>query len=255
MSRTTGRKHVCLALIVLVCLLLAGCKVELYSDVEEREANEMLTALMSSGVDATKTATKKGKWTVMVEEAELPRAMMLLEQKGLPRPTYENVIEVFKQQGMISSPMVEQAKYIYALSQEVAATIADLDGVLVARVHLVLPKVDEITEKLIPASASVFVKYAYSADIPARVHDIKKLVQFSIPELSFDKVSVFLFPSDQGQLFHLPPPMEYVSVLGLRVRPGDAPMAWGVFGTAALFLVLTGVLAVILLKMRRKSGA
>lgn len=240
-------------LLVLLCLLLlAGCKVELYSDLPEDEANTLLSALLDGGIDASKkTAAKKGEWTLMVEEKQLPDAMNLLQQHGLPRPKYKELDQIFGDEGMITSPLVERARYIYALSQEVARTLSDLDGVLIARVHFVLPKLDEITETVTPSSAAVFLKYDAGADIPARVHDIKKFVQYTIPDLALEKIEVFLFPTDIRKNLHKTVQPSYSNVLGLQVRPADAMYAWFILATAMVLLLLAAALGAMLLRRHR----
>ena len=48
---------------------------------------------------------------------------------------------------------------IFALSQEALASVLEIDGVLSARVHLVLPENDPLRQQLIPSSASVFIRH------------------------------------------------------------------------------------------------
>ena len=45
---------------LLLLLLLAGCKTELYAGLPEREANEMLGILLAQGVAAEKATAKDG---------------------------------------------------------------------------------------------------------------------------------------------------------------------------------------------------
>lgn len=238
--------------LLLTCIFLSACEVELYSDITEHEANEMMTALLAADIRSSKVAGAKNTWTVKVDEEQLPAAMSILEKEGLPRPKYDNIAEIFKKQGMISSPLVERAKYIYAVSQEVAQTLSELDGVLVARVHLVLSEVDEMTEKIQPASASVFIKYLPNTGIPSRVRDIKKFVQYSIPELGYDKISVFLFPTIVNDVDDVAGGAVYTTVLGIKVQPRGASLVWLLISTTAFFSLLCGCQALYIL--RKKCG-
>lgn len=247
-------RPVFLGVLLLVCLFLSACEVELYSDITEHEANEMMTALLAADIKSSKIAGAKKTWTVKVEEKQLPAAMSILEKEGLPRPKYDNISEIFKKQGMISSPLVERAKYIYAISQEVAQTLSELDGVLVARVHLVLSEVDEMTEKIQPASASVFIKYLPNTGIPSRVRDIKKFVQFSIPELAYEKISVFLFPTIVEDASDVPGGAVYTSVLGINVQPKGASLVWLLVTVAGFFSLLCGCLAFYILKNKQQAA-
>jgi type III secretion protein J len=47
--------------------------------------------------------------------------------------------KVFKREGFVSSPLEERARLVHAMSQEIANTINNIDGVVTARVHLVVP--------------------------------------------------------------------------------------------------------------------
>jgi len=81
---------------------------------------------------------------------------------------------------------------IYALSQELSRTVSEIDGVLSARVHLVLPENDPLRQQLVPSSASVFIRHRTSASLSDLVPQVKMLVANGIAGLSYDKVSVIL---------------------------------------------------------------
>ncbi len=102
--------------------------------------------------------------SVRVASENIERSVNILDAAGLPRKARTNLGEVFQKSGVISSPMEERARYIYALSQEVESTLAQIDGVVVARVHVVLPERIAPGEPVQPASASVFIKYHDTLD-------------------------------------------------------------------------------------------
>jgi type III secretion protein J len=190
-----GRPVVRSAMLVLLCLLLAACKVQLYSGLSQRDANEMLAVLLRAGVEADAIAGKEETVTLRVETAQLDRAIEILNARGLPRPKSVSLGDVFKQEGLISSPLEQRARFIFAMSEELSATLSKLDGVVNARVHIVIPERRPNEAAVAPPSAAIFIKYQDDYDLNAYVPQIKQLVANSIESLSYDKVSVVLFPS------------------------------------------------------------
>ncbi|MGX1043415.1 type III secretion system YscJ/HrcJ family lipoprotein [Bradyrhizobium diazoefficiens] len=144
------RLRVFLAMPLLLSLI--GCKTDLYTKIQEREANEMLALLLGKGVDAVRVVAKDGTSTIQVEEKQLAYSIDLLNVEGLPRQSFKNLGEVFKGSGLVASPIEERARYVYALSEELSRTISDIDGVLSARVHVVLPKNDLLRQGATPSS-------------------------------------------------------------------------------------------------------
>lgn len=203
-------------ILLIVALLLTGCKTDLYTGLQEREANEMLAVLLRGGISAGKLPAAEDTWNLQVEEAELASAVELLNSKGYPRQSFESMGVVFKKEGLISSPMEERIRFIYALSQEISATLTDIDGVLNARVHVVLPENNPLNKKLIPSSASVFIKYHEDADVEMHIPQIKKLVVNSIEGLTYENVTVASFPARNLEVAAVP---DMATVWGMKVSP------------------------------------
>ncbi|UPK28131.1 type III secretion system inner membrane ring lipoprotein SctJ [Bradyrhizobium sp. 195] len=184
------RKRLQLVALLPLLLALVGCKADLYTKVQEREANEMLAVLLKNGVDALRVAAKDGTITIQVEQTQIASAIDLLNGEGLPRHAFKSLGEVFSAAGLIASPIEERARYVYALSEELSRTISDIDGVLSARVHVVLPKNDLLRRDTTPSSASVFIRHDSRANLSILLPQIKMLVANSIEGLSYDKVAV-----------------------------------------------------------------
>jgi type III secretion protein J len=183
-------------LMVFLIAALSGCNKELYTDLNEKEGNDMLSVLLEQGIDAEKVSQKKGGLvTLMVNQDDMSRAIKLLKNKGFPRDRYTSVGELFKKDGLISSPLEERARYIYGLSQEVAETLSQLDGVITARVHVVMPESKDRKKAVEPASASVFIKHTETVKLGDFIPQIKMLINNSIEGLSYDNITVGLFPS------------------------------------------------------------
>ncbi len=187
--------------LLLACttLLLVACKTELYTGLSEREVNEMLAVLIDNGISSSKEVSKDKTSTLFVEEGEFAEAVSLLKRNGLPRAQFENIGQIFKKDGLISSPMEERARFAYGLSQELSDTISQIDGVLQARVQVVLPENFSPLERNIPSSASVFIRHRPGASVSKLSTQIKLLVTNSVEGLVYDKVSVALFPADDAE--------------------------------------------------------
>src|SRR5260363_293108 len=61
--------------LLLLSALLAGCKVTLYSDLTESEANQMLALLMMNRISAAKQQNKAGALTLQVEKTQFIQAV------------------------------------------------------------------------------------------------------------------------------------------------------------------------------------
>lgn len=187
-------------LVVMVVLATSACaeRVNLFDGLSQEEGNEIYSSLLEAGVPAEKSTNKQGTF-ITVPKQMSSEALRILEKKGLPRDKKTSIGEVFKKESMISSPLEERARYLYALSQELEQTIMRMDGVLSARVHIVLPERANPGEALSPSSAAVFVKYADGSSLPAYVPKVRELVFRSIPGLRGDpqtSVTVAAVPSE-----------------------------------------------------------
>ena len=178
------------------CLLLAACKVELYSGLGEKEGNEMLAILLDGDVAAEKLIDKDKMVTLMVDTDEVSRSIKLLKSLGYPKEKYSSIGDIFPKDGLISSPTEERARYTYSMSQELSSTLSMIDGVITARVHVVLPQEqDTLSDVNYPSSASVFIKYTPELELAGFIPKVKTLVSNSIEGLSLDKITVSLFPA------------------------------------------------------------
>ena len=184
-----------IATIALGSILLAGCdnEVALHSQLEERQANLVMAALLDSGISCRKVPGDEGAWNVTISESDFAAASNLLERKGLPRRSYQGVAEVFKKTGMVSSPSEERIRFMDALAQDLSRTISGIDGVVDARVHVVLPENDPFAKSALPSSAAVAIRSRWNADISDLVPSIKNLVKNSIEGLKYETIAVTVF--------------------------------------------------------------
>lgn len=207
-----------------LCVLVAGCgnRVDLVGAVPEDQANDILATLLQAGIPANKVSGREGTVGVQVDSSQVGHALELLRANGLPRAAFDGLGQVFRKDGLISSPMEERARYIYALSQELSDTLSQIDGVLVARVHVVLPERGTASDSGVPSTAAVFIKHKVGYNLDLIQPQIRRLVTNSIPDLSADRVSIVFVPAQP-----LPPGVSaeapaQVSVLGFQVAPSSA---------------------------------
>lgn len=177
-------------------MLLTGCKEEttLHSQLEERQANLVMAALLDAGISCRKTEGEENHWNVLIHDSDFARAVNLLEKRGLPRRNYQGISESFKKSGMVSSPSEERIRFMDALAQDISRTIAtSIDGVIDARVHIVLPENDPFAKNALPSSAAVAIRSRWDTDIESMIPQIKSLVRNAIEGLQYDKITVTVF--------------------------------------------------------------
>ena len=181
--------------ILVAAMLLAGCDKEttLHAGLEERQANLVMAALLNAGIDCHKSPGEEGTWNVTVVESKFAEAVNLLEKAGLPRHAHQGIGEVFKKTGMISSPSEERIRFMDALAQDIAKTISSIEGVVDARVHIVLPENDPFARHVMPSSAAVAIRSRWDADLTDIVPSVKGLVKNAIEGLQYEKIMVTIF--------------------------------------------------------------
>ncbi|MEM9341891.1 MAG: type III secretion inner membrane ring lipoprotein SctJ [Pseudomonadota bacterium] len=233
-----------LTAVAAACLVLAGCKSELFTDMSEREANQVIAALMSEGIPASKSSSRGDGVTVMIDQSRFAEAIEILNARGLPSDKYDSFGDVFEKDGLVSSPMEERARYIYALSQELSRTIAEIDGVLSARIHVVLPETDMLGRDFKPSSASVFIRHLDDAPVANFTSQIRLLVSNSIEGLVYDNVTVVAVPAEAKDVSTGNGPI-LQDVLGVWVHPNSVSRLWlivgSIGGVAVLALGLLGL--------------
>ena len=173
------------SVLLILVLAVTGCgeRVELHRQLSEQEANEVIAELADKQIDSQKLSGKNGV-SVRVSAQDISRAINALTAAGLPRTPRSTLGEIFRKEGVISTPLEERARYIYALSQELEATLSSIDGVIVARVHVVLPERVAPGEAVQPASASVFIKHDARLDPDSIQPRVRRMVSSSIPGMA-----------------------------------------------------------------------
>lgn len=230
-----------LAVSVLLCLL-TGCKIELYSQLDEQQGNEMLALLLDNGISSKKVQEKDNMISLHVDEKKISLAVEILRRNGFPKHQFSAIKDMFGADKLIYTPFEDRARYNYGLSQEIAETLSQVDGVMAVRVHLVLPEEKRHNEPNEPSSAAVFVKHNPTFDFNAYIPEIKTIVANGISGMSYDDVSVALFPAQTETMMseiHRPHPLEYV--LSLELATKSVPRFYLIVGSL-LALVFASVM-------------
>lgn len=237
---------------ILLCLALAGCKTQLYSDLPEKEANAVLAALLDASIDAEKRPGAEGTYAIYVESSAFANAMAVLDAQALPGKRYDDLGTVFGKMAMFSTPTEEKARYLYALQEELSQTVAAIDGVLMARVHLVLPDQDLLGRVSQKPSAAVFVKHIDDIrhDPVAYQRDIRKLVAAGVPNMAEENIVVTFSPAAARTTTQATTQLR--NVFGIRVTEDSLPRLRLVLGVSAALCLL--LLFATLFFALRKSG-
>ncbi len=185
---------------VALVTLFGGCAVPVAGSLDESQANRVVVALDRAGVGGEKEIdpASEGRFRVMVERDDAPRAIAALREEDLPSPNVPGLLDSMGKGALVPSQLTEQAQYVTGLSGELERTLAVIEGVLGARVHLSLPDRDPLREGPRPkATASVLLKHRGSTP-PIDAHEVKRLVAGAAPGLLPDDVAVVMVPRPAG---------------------------------------------------------
>ena len=235
MKTSIALKHI----LLVGLFVLSGCKQQLYTGLSERDANEMIAVLAARNLTADKVATDKGDFRIELDRSDFSAAVEALRDHGLPRPKFSSIGEVFKKEGLVTTANAERLRFMFAMSEELSKTLSLIDGVVEARVHPVLPGGDPLTDKLTPASASVFIKHTSDANLTMLAPAIKDLVCASIEGLTYDKVSLTFVPASKMVTPKLQTPLRASASESLNL---SGLPALGIGLSAGLLIVGIGLL-------------
>ena len=233
--------------ILLTAFVLSACgnSEVLLRDMTERDANEIISALYIANINSSKATDAKGKtFSVLVAKDDLAKSVAVLRAQGLPREARLSLNEVFKSSGFAPTAFEERVRFVYGTAQELERTISYMEGVLNARVHVVIPERARRAEVQNPPSASVFIGYDDKVSFDLQVPKVRRLVAESIEGLDPANVDVFISPIkvDLAKVASTP----VVSFLGINVAKDSAG------GLAVLLVTILGLLGVIVFLARAK---
>lgn len=172
--------------------------VPLYTRVEPEDANQIVGELEQAQVpfELTQSGT-----TILVPEDKLYQLRLKMAGKGLPKGGSVG-FELFDENQFGKTEFEQQVNLRRAMEGELARTIASVDGVDAARVHLVMPKSSVFISKKEEASASVVVRLSNPARFAKKeVASVVHLVAAAVPGLSRGQISIV---STEGETLQRP---------------------------------------------------
>lgn len=214
--------------LALALLVLAGCSQQLFGALDESAANQVVGALRVEGLQAQKEAAGEGLWRVTVADGDFARAVQVLKRHNLPPREFDGLGQVFKKESLVSTPTEERARLIHAMSQELERSLLEMDGVMVARVHPVIPPHDPLNPGNLAATASVLIKHRAGAEVAGRESMVRALVAAGVEGLSYDNVRVLMVAA--GPQPALPEEPQVAQAL--------PPVFWGILGVLLGLLLL-----------------
>ena len=199
---------------LLLCLLLAGCaRSELLQALDERQANEVVAALLHHNIKAEKRLQGKAGFVVRVGADDLAEAIDLVQLKGLPSAPRMQIAALFPADAMVSTPLAERARLLSAIEQRLEESLTTLVGVKRARVHVSYdagPVEGSLQQRRPPAMhVAAVLAHAPELDQTVLLATAKRFLRNAFVDVAYDNVSVVLTPAAEPR--------------SLAVTPADAP--------------------------------
>lgn len=160
----------------------------LYGRVAEQDAPAIVDALQAAGINYK---LDQNSGAILVPARDVHNARLQLASQGLPQSGGMGYELLQRDQGFGTSQFMENARFNRALETELARSIASLQGVESARVHLAIPKQSVFIRERSQPSASVLVNlYAGRSLSEGQVAAVVHMVASSVPELMHERVTV-----------------------------------------------------------------
>ncbi len=128
---------------------------------------------------------------LLVKEDDIHRARMQVAGADISQPNTVGYELLEGDQGLGTSQFMENARYLRSVEGELARTIASIDVVRQARVHLAVPRQSVFLRDQRKPSASVFLSLTPGRSMDAaQANSIMRLVSSSIPQMDIKDVTI-----------------------------------------------------------------
>jgi len=129
--------------VLLVALALVGCREPILHDLSEHEANKVVSRLHAHEVQASKIAQSDGRWAIEVPSQELMRALEFLDSHRVLAGRGP-IANVSSKGSFVPSREEQWFRYERSVATSIEESMAAIQGVLEAKVHVNLPEVDPL---------------------------------------------------------------------------------------------------------------
>lgn len=162
--------------------------VALYTNLEAKDAGDVVNSLRESGVQYRVEEGRRGS-TIFVPATQVHDVRLDLAAAGLPRGN--KGFELFDDSKLGVTEFQNRVNYLQALQGELTRTIEQIDIVQKARVHIVLPEDSLYKKNEKPATASIMLMLAPEQHLTeAEVKGIVNLVSHSVQGLTPENVTL-----------------------------------------------------------------
>lgn len=159
----------------------------LFAGVEMREAAEITQRLEQADIPYE---VRGDGSSIFVARSRVAEARLMLSADGLPSRGSIGY-EIFDQPDALGQTQFQQnINRLRALEGELGRTIGSLDGVVSARVHLVLPERQLFQRDTEQPSASIVLKLRRDELTPGQVRAIRNLVASATPGLTTNRITI-----------------------------------------------------------------
>lgn len=160
----------------------------LFANMAPAESSEVVDVLQQMNIDY-KLDPATG--ALLVPAGDVQTLRMKLAAEGLPRSAALGMEMLNQDQGFGTSQFIERARYQRAMEEELSRSIAELNNVRSARVHLAIPKQSVFVRDRKDPTASVVVHlYAGRTLEQSQVAAITHMVASSVPDMKNADVTI-----------------------------------------------------------------
>ena len=200
------RKYIIIGAVLVLALAFAGISfwygskpeyVPLYTNLETKDAGDVVNSLKESGIPYELIEDKKGA-TILVPVTQVHDLRLELASAGLPRGN--KGFELFDDSKLGVTEFQNKVNYLQALQGELTRTIEHLGSVDKARVHIVLPEDSLYKKNEKPATASILLMLKPETKLTTpEVKGIVNLVSHSVQGLAPENITIV---DEQGNILN-----------------------------------------------------